>query len=631
MNRSAFLLVIVLACIAPRAFAQASYDQQVPFGFATCTSRTSAGSFTLNGGGGWLYDNGQVKNAAGTAVSTSKVTVLTSNGRDMKSAIETAIKNYSVVVLDGSQGDFIISSVISLSGVKNKTLLGINNARLCTQWYMTPQLAAMLDTVRTASGKLGVKNASTSSGGGMLHGEYIKEECEYLTRRTLYNFYGNENYINAGILALGGCSNIIIRNLKFVGPGSVDVGGKDLLGCSSSTVHVWVDHCDFTDGIDGNFDITQKADFFTVSWCTFSYTSRAYNHMNSNLVGSSDSEATGYLNTTYSNNVWGAGCNQRMPMGRVGKIHMLNNYYCCAGASCCINPRINSEFLIEGNYFASGVKNVFSQSGATAYVWSATNKIISSGVTTPKSSGSVSLPYSYTAQPADSVKNNFVHAGATLYGSSAPAWEDIQLTDNHYVVANADQVHGGQQVMGLDITMTFGASTYNAASAQTGVSGYGYCLTGTDNPVVSNNIPSSGTYYHFRSSVAGQLQAAVVIGAKDKVLKVSKNGTLVGYKLDGVDVPSSGYAAAGREAKMLALPIVAGTDYFVFASGSKLGLMGWLFTPDHATSLSITPPDLSSLGDENVQGHTTMCWYQGRLCLRTEHGLYDLLGQKCLR
>ena len=140
-------------------------------------------------------------------------------------------------------------------------------------------------------------------------------------------------------------------------------------------------------------------------------------HQNTNLVGSSDSEATGYLNTTFAFNWWGTGCLQRMPMARVGKIHMLNNYYSSTTASNCINPRKNSEFLIEGNYFASGVNNFYSQSDATAVTWASSNHHASKSL--PSSKGNtVTVPYSYTVAPyADIPSEVQENAGATLaYG-----------------------------------------------------------------------------------------------------------------------------------------------------------------------------------------------------------------------
>ena len=170
--------------------------------------------------------------------------------------------------------------------------------------------------------------------------------------------------------------------------------------------------------MDGNFDITNSSNFNTVSWCTFSYTDRSYVHQNTNLIGSSDDEATGYLNTTFAFNWWSTGCNQRMPMARVGKIHMLNNYYTCANNSSAINPRMNSEFLVEGNYFNTGVKKVYSQSKATAVTWKDDNYIAESSVSKPSSFGTVTVPYDYTVAPYADVPTVVTEkAGATLFTS----------------------------------------------------------------------------------------------------------------------------------------------------------------------------------------------------------------------
>ena len=392
------------------------YDLNVPFGFCTVSSRTDASStYDITGGGCYTYPIPD--DYAGT------VTVLTSTGSDMKSAIESAIKSNQVVVLDGSEGDFMVSSTISVTS--NRTIIGINNARLCTEWYVT-------DEIKTALNNAGVPSMSTSSGGGTLpNGKSVTEQAEYNTRKIIIEMTGDnsESYQKSGIFSLNKCQNVIIRNLKLVGPGSIDVGGNDLISCTGAK-HCWVDHCDFTDGMDGNFDITKSADFNTVSWCTFSYTDRSYMHQNTNLIGSSDSEAKGYLNTTFAFNWWGAGCKQRMPMARAGKIHMLNNYFSCTTASNCINPRKNSEFLIEGNYFETGVKKYYSQSEATAVTWATSNYIAESS-SLPSSTGStVTVPYEYAVAPYSdvpaAVKEN---AGATLFsGATTGIQSDIKVT-----------------------------------------------------------------------------------------------------------------------------------------------------------------------------------------------------------
>ena len=384
----------------------ADYDLGSPFGFCTCSSRTEAAStFDMNGGGWYAYP--VPDDFAG------KVIVLTSDGSDvdMKTVIQDGIKNYDVIILDGSKGDFLVSSSISVTS-SNKTIIGINHARLCTQWHVTDDLKAALDAA-------GVPSMSTSSGGGMLpNGTSVTEQAEYNTRKIIIEMTGDndEGYRKAGIFTLSGCHNIIIRNVSFVGPGSIDAGGNDLISCINSAKNCWVDHCDFTDGMDGNFDITKKSDFITVSWCTFSYTDRSYMHQNTNLIGSSDSEATGFLNTTFAFNWWGTGCRQRMPMARVGKIHMLNNYFSCTTAGNCINPRKNSEFLIEGNYFEKGVKKYYSQSGAKAVTWKSDNYIAEASSLPASTGAEVTMPYTYTVAPYGDVPEVVKEkAGATIF------------------------------------------------------------------------------------------------------------------------------------------------------------------------------------------------------------------------
>lgn len=383
------------------------FDPNKPFGFCTCSSRTNATmTYNLTGGGCYEYPV--------TGISSSKVITLTSTGCDMGNDISDAIKKYDVIVFDGSEGDFMISSTISLMGISNKTLLGINKARLRTIWHTTPEIIGALNAA-------GVPDMSTGrgTGGTLSNGKYVSEQAEYNTRQIIIDMTGDikEAYRNSGIFFFNDCKNLIIRNLQFIGPGSIDVGGSDLVSLFSTT-NCWVDHCDFADGMDGNFDITQKSDFNTVSWCTFSYTDRSYMHQNTNLVGSNDNEATGYLNTTFAFNHWGANCKARMPMVRVGKIHMLNNYFTCAGCGSCVNPRKNSEFLIEGNYFAEGVKHYYSETQATAVTWISNNYIAeSNGNQQPASTGTtVTVPYSYTVADYSVIPTEVcTHAGATLY------------------------------------------------------------------------------------------------------------------------------------------------------------------------------------------------------------------------
>lgn len=390
-------LLAVIFSLVMSVGAYAQTDLNMPFGWVNCSSMTLGDDYKTTGGSGLV---------------SPRVVTLKNEGEgyDMRNLVLNAINNNDIIILDGSNGDFIFSKSIDIEKKSDKTIVGINGARLCTKFQITDEMKQSLDAD-------GVKNASTASGtGGMLsNGVTVSEECEYLTRQILIDITGdkNENHRKAGIFNITNCNNIIIRNIVFQGPGACDVSGYDLISANGDT-HLWVDHCEFVDGIDGNFDLTKETDLTTVSWCKFSYTTKSYNHMNSNLVGSSDSytKDENKLNITFAYNMWGEKCNQRMPMARFGTIHLLNNYYNCPGASLCINPRKSSEFLIEGNYAETNVKKVFSSSSAKAYVFKSN---VFKSASTPSNVGSVTLPYRYNAVSAETAKAEVIaHVGATL-------------------------------------------------------------------------------------------------------------------------------------------------------------------------------------------------------------------------
>ena len=102
-----------------------------------------------------------------------------------------------------------------------------------------------------------------------------------------------------------------------------------------------------------------------------------------------------------------------MPMVRFGTIHLLNDYYTCAGNSAAANPRFQAEFRIEGCYFAEGVKKIFSQKEAKAFVF--VDNHYTEKFKQPDNLGNVTLPYRYEAIPVENVpKVVGEHVGATL-------------------------------------------------------------------------------------------------------------------------------------------------------------------------------------------------------------------------
>jgi pectate lyase len=117
--------------------------------------------------------------------------------------------------------------------------------------------------------------------------------------------------------------------------------------------NIWVDHCTFTNGGDGNVDIKNGADYITVSWCIFKYTYDS-GHNFSNLVGHSDDNGSTDMNhllVTFHHNWYSTLCHERMPSVRFGKAHIYNTYFDCAGNNYCIRTRLYAQCLVENNYF----------------------------------------------------------------------------------------------------------------------------------------------------------------------------------------------------------------------------------------------------------------------------------------
>ena len=625
MNK--YLLTLLVAFCSIAAWGD-NYDQNEPFGFCTVSSRTDASStFNMTGGGCYTYP---IPDSF-----TGKVIVLKSTGQDMKTTIQNAISQNDVIILDGSDGDFIVSSNVEISK-SGKTLLGINNARLCTKWYVTDEIKAALTEAKVAS-----MSTSSGTGGTLSNGRTVSEKAEFHTRQIIIDLTGdnNESYRNSGVITLkSNSSNIIIRNITFVGPGSIDAGGSDLISCTGAK-HCWIDHCDFTDGMDGNFDITNSADFITVSWCTFRYTSRSYMHENTNLVGRSDDEAQGYLNTTFAFNWWGPGCKQRMPMARAGKIHMLNNFFNCSGASNCINPRKNSEFLIEGNYFASGVKKYYSQNDATAVTWTS-NNYIAEASSLPSSIGStVTVPYDYDVAPyADVPSMVQANAGATLpYGESSMEpegtkgsifWSMSEDTNAEVATAISDHIASTSVTSGSNLVLrTKGTynnirfSLYQAQSIQT--------VPSDDNAVTFKFTTKSG--YKFKASSI-ELYACKV-GTNNGTIDISwkdaggKSTILAGvspnrnnaennyYSYYNKDINSSSTATDGTCELMINLYNVGANNSDGSINKKDIGLaqviiMGSIIDP---TGIS-TPVMVTTTGDGytyNLQGQRVDSSYRG--------------------
>ena len=142
--------------------------------------------------------------------------------------------------------------------------------------------------------------------------------------------------------------NVIIRNIQFEspydyfpawdpndGPEGNWNSQYDSISIKGGT-HIWIDHSSFQDGPetvekyfgrkyehrDGLVDITNEADYITISYSTFE------NHNKTMLIGSSDSKISdeGKLHVTLHHNYFHNAV-QRLPRVRFGQVHVYNNYF----------------------------------------------------------------------------------------------------------------------------------------------------------------------------------------------------------------------------------------------------------------------------------------------------------------
>ncbi len=235
---------------------------------------------------------------------------------------------------------------------------------------------------------------------------------------------------NSGILYVKRFDNLIIRNLTFVGPGAYDCDGWDLL-CFENVTNAWVDHCDFQDGCDGNFDNKAGTDNVTVSWCRFRYlkapkpggSGGAADHRFTNLLGSSSSDkpSDGTYNITWAYCWWDNGCKERMVRCRNCDLHFLNCYWNSSVANYYVGPE-NAKCYFEGCTFegkANTKDKIFKSYGGTNAC-----KFVDCAGNLPSNAGSVSAPtYSYTAsaqaEAKTAVTNATCGAGATLTVTNA--------------------------------------------------------------------------------------------------------------------------------------------------------------------------------------------------------------------
>jgi pectate lyase/lysophospholipase L1-like esterase len=258
---------------------------------------------------------------------------------------------------------------------------------------------------------------------------------------------GSAAALRGNIQILNGVHNIIIRNLSIRNDARVGIGDGIRIKRNDDgelpVHHIWIDHCELYDSNDGLVNITRAADYITLSWCEFYYTSTAFTpNRYPCLIGGDDLQTAdaGHLRVTLHHNWWNTLCRGRIPRVRFGPVHLFNNYYSCNGNDFCIGVGISCQIRVENNYFDNvnmTWKNYSSGDTQGKIGWNSDNKFIN-GTTIPTWAPNdyntiFTPPYSYALDAGADVKTLVMNgAGVGKIGDgNSPGLASNPTPDNN--------------------------------------------------------------------------------------------------------------------------------------------------------------------------------------------------------
>eukprot|EP00475_Leptophrys_vorax_P024073 TRINITY_DN3313_c0_g1_i2.p2 TRINITY_DN3313_c0_g1~~TRINITY_DN3313_c0_g1_i2.p2 ORF type:complete len:537 (-),score=48.05 TRINITY_DN3313_c0_g1_i2:524-2134(-) len=167
---------------------------------------------------------------------------------------------------------------------------------------------------------------------------------------------------NGPCLAIEFVDNVIVHGIAFkncknrgghteimTGPDNT-IDGRDYLNGYGVYVyqshHVWIDHCSFNYADDTHIDVIAGSSMVTISNCYFTNQDKVI------LMGHNDGNTMDKnMRVTVMLNKFGPNLMERMPRGRFGQFHVLNNYYPNGWGIYAIGGSAAPTFLSEGNYF----------------------------------------------------------------------------------------------------------------------------------------------------------------------------------------------------------------------------------------------------------------------------------------
>lgn len=247
-------------------------------------------------------------------------------------------------------------------------------------------------------------------------GRYI----DVSSNKTILGIGPNSGISQGGFRVRNSQKNVIFMNLNiqdtFV-EGDWDGKDNDFDGIqiTQSAQHVWVHKCTFLRQGDGALDITNGANYITVSHSYFGANNKV------SLIGSSDTDSfTDRYKVTMHHN-WFDKTTQRHPRVRFGWVHLFNNYYFDMGRygtemgyatsnGYGIGVGVNAHIWSEHNFFEKCVNpsQFYDNTANPGYIIDNGSHFVQSGTMVTRPDGLVWDPsdfYDYNLDPADQVKD----------------------------------------------------------------------------------------------------------------------------------------------------------------------------------------------------------------------------------
>lgn len=514
-----------------------------------------------------------------------------------------------------------------------------------------PTLVSTLDEFKAATAKGTTPRVVIITHDIEFNSLYTIQDTQNLTILALPGvklFSNEQNKEYSGILYFKRCSNIILRNITFVGPGAYDCDGNDCL-CFQDVTYSWVDHCDFQDGCDGNFDNKNGTDNVTVSWCRFRYlkdpkaggSGGSNDHRYTNLLGSSstDKPDDGTYNMTWAYCWWDEGCKERMLRCRNASLHFLGCYWNSSVASYYIGPENADAYVelctFEGNPNTSRIfyQNYGGTNGVT-FVNSVATKGLPANISNrPVLVPSYSAPkYSSATEAKEAVTE---YAGATLQVDEQGNVSGTNIAANTPVI-NKNLESSATAYVGIEKTLSITASyadSYQWYRNTTASNSGGTAISGATSSSYTFTPSAVGTYYYYcvatnsqatgTKSVASAVCTVTVNAAPTMwtAATATYNSTSKGYEVAGVGTyyksTSGGTTTINEDAKADWIAgnknIRTGSSLFIFSpaiavTGLKLYVMDSsnrvLSSTECSSTLNGTYSAQGSTADKNVSGYT---------------------------